>query len=766
MLNSLRITRRAAAPGYGVGILLVTCMSMLVLAMTMQLTTGSVLPKQLQAMRQKQSATTVARAALPIARAYLQTQLNNGVTVDENFSLTGQTITAPSDPNNLASAPMTLGTYSIAVTRKNGDYYLLRIDATVGGTTDSETIMYKIVPQPVRNLRFMGRVNGDQSGESAVTVGDVDGDGYDDMMIGARYGDAGNASTDNRGEAYLIFGRDGVAWNSLSDTTGKVNLSAINGVNTGDNNMIRFIGRMAGDENGASVSSAGDVDKDGYDDLLIAAARADGNSGITNDNRGEVYLVFGRSRADWNSLTNASGDFSLSSVNGVNTGDNGIIRFIGRTSATWTNIRLAAVGDVDGYQYDSKTYDDFVISFPHANNDTGEIYLILGRPRNDALYTGYDWNELTTAAGDVSLTAANVNGSGAGEKDMLRFVSRGSYTYFGQRMAGGDVNNDGYNDLILAACSAEGNSPADQYVDKGEAYLVFGRSKTDWDTLSNASGTSGDIKMLTQINGVDPSLATENKIIRFIGRAAGDELGEGVAIADVDGDNYDDLMVGAFWADPDGGSKRGETYIIFGRSIPDWHLLTDVNGDVTLNAATANGVDTGDKNIIRLKGRTDGSESGTYVASGGDVDGDGYQDLLIGAPYGDDASADAGEAYLVLGRPRKDPTYTGVDWNELTDAAGEVALLTAINGIDSGDNNIIKITGRVSSDLNGLSISMNHDLNNDGKPDIVISSFVADAGGSAGADRGEIYVIFGRSRSAWDTLTPASGTISLSTVFP
>ena len=766
--------RSAAAPGYGVGILLVACLSMLVMALTLQVTTGSILPKQLQAQRQRHSAHTIALAALPIARDYIQTQINGGTTIAQGFTLTGQTLSAPSDPSNLASAPMALGTYNLTVVRKNGDYYLLRIDATTGGSTDSETRLYKIVRRDMdlstayQNIRFMGRNTNDQAGHSATAIGDVDVDGYNDVLIGAPFADGGNADWDNRGESYLVFGRSLADWDSLADASSRVNLSAINGVDSGDNGMIRIIGRTQDDRSGYRGYPAGDVNGDTYDDFLISAETADTNAA----NAGEVYLIFGRprkdatyARYDWNELTDASGNITLSAanVNGVDAGDKDMIRFLGQAAPDMLGTRLATAGDVDG-----DTYDDILLVAPNGDDgspaDTGEVHLIFGR-------TMPEWNSLTDANGDVTLNGATANGVAAGDNNIIRFLGWDGGGWFGESANGvGDVNGDGYNDILITSCVANANGN-----DSGEAYLIFGRPRNelitddpdfpaaavDWNELTDAAGdvdfgdSDGDDVLDFGIpNGVNDNGAgaDDNNIIRFIGAAAGDNFGEDSATpADLDDDGYMDLVIGAYAADPN-GSDSGAAYLIFGRSTPAWNALTDASGTVYM-ATAANGVNTGDNDIIRFTGRTAGEQMGVRVAAGGDVDGDGYQDMLFSAYSADTNGVNIGEAYIVMGRSRS-------NWNSLTDANGDVAM-TGINGVGTGDTNMIRIQGGVSSDFFGLGLSMNQDVNGDQRPDIVISSYAADGAGVPGADRGEAFILCGRSRTRWNQLTDASGYISL-----
>ena len=122
----------------------------------------------------------------------------------------------------------------------------------------------------------------DQSGGSVSSAGDVNGDGYDDLIIGARYAYLNGFSF--VGETYVIYGGA-----SAPGTNGMLDLSALDGTNG-----FVLNGIDGDDRSGRSVSSAGDVNGDGYDDLIIGAFFADPNGG---NRSGETYVVYGGASA-------------------------------------------------------------------------------------------------------------------------------------------------------------------------------------------------------------------------------------------------------------------------------------------------------------------------------------------------------------------------------------------------------------------------------------------------------------------------------------
>ena len=156
---------------------------------------------------------------------------------------------------------------------------------------------------PVGVVRILGDETYDWSGWSVSAAGDVNGDSYDDFLIGV-YG-ADPAGGDGAGETYLVFGHDGT-WSDI-DFTGTVPSST----------AIRILGDDADDSSGFSVSSAGDVNNDGYGDFLIGATGADQ---ADETHAGEAYLVFGHG-GEWSDIDLDTG-----------TGPVGVLRILGDLS--------------------------------------------------------------------------------------------------------------------------------------------------------------------------------------------------------------------------------------------------------------------------------------------------------------------------------------------------------------------------------------------------------------------------------------------------
>ena len=115
---------------------------------------------------------------------------------------------------------------------------------------------------------------GGQFGGVAGYAGDVNGDGYDDLIVGSGY--------NGEGVSAAIFGGSAVASNGAFD------LTTLNGANG-----FLIPQRDDRDYGGSDVSGAGDINGDGFDDLIIGARRGDGSAASSSDDRGESYIIFG-----------------------------------------------------------------------------------------------------------------------------------------------------------------------------------------------------------------------------------------------------------------------------------------------------------------------------------------------------------------------------------------------------------------------------------------------------------------------------------------
>jgi hypothetical protein len=477
----------------------------------------------------------------------------------------------------------------------------------------------------VKNQFSLSRAHASFTGEGAsnfaglalANAGDVNGDGSDDILIGAP---GASPSGTEAGRAYLLFGKRG-GWEL------GLNLSRSD---------ASFDGEAAGDRAGSAVSGAGDVNGDGYDDLLVCA---EGNNQSGMD-AGKVYLVFGRP-SGW------SRGMNLSQANAS---------FLGQVPENYA-LRAVGAGDLNG-----DGYGDLAIAEPNNYDPNGTydgmLYLFFGRPSG--------W------AQNTSLATADV-------------IYYGEGGLLGDALApAGDVNGDGLDDLLVGAFAN-----FDAGAQAGKAYLILGRT-SGW--TSNGS-----------ISGADAS---------FLGTRARELAGRFLdGVGDVNGDGLDDIAIGASGNDT-AATDAGKICIFFGRTS-GWAANT------SLSAADAS-----------FTGESAFDYAGP-VRRAGDLDGDGIGDMLMGAPSNDLGGSDAGRAYVVLGKAS--------GWGKNVSLSAQAASYI---GEAAGDN---ASRGLASGDFNG-----------DGRPDILISAFRNDGGGT---NSGRCYLLF----DYLALLAPQNLSISLTT---
>ena len=509
-----------------------------------------------------------------------------------------------------------------------------------------------------------GSADGADATDATTWYADADGDGYGEATTTSVACTAPSGTTDDSTDC--------------DDTNASVHPGADETCDGADEDCDGGI-----DEGAATDAPTwyADADTDGYGDPDSSTAACTVPSGYTSDDSdcddGDSAVNPGESEICADGLDNdCDGTANGCGTSGPTTLASGDLTLTGLVKNDAAGSTLAFTGDLDG-----DGLDDLAVgatAYDGADTSTGRLWLVSG-----------------AGSGTASLSTAFATIDGSAKDDALTTAVAGL----------GDLNGDGYDDLVVGTPLDD-----DSFTDEGAAFLFYGPLSGGFDE-SDADGTmrghaagawlggslggdrGADRDGLAQLlvgvqrdttagskagavwlfdGALSGELGSTDASGILTGVAASDQAGNSVAMAgDADGDGVDDLFVGA-WYNSTAAAKAGAAYLVLG----------PLSGSLGLASAD-----------LTLLGESADDQAGYQVAAGADFDGDGLDDLLVGAPGNDGGGSGAGRAYLVLGG------QTGS------------SSLAAADALMSGD---------AVNDLWGRAVALSHDTNGDGLAEILV----------------------------------------------
>ncbi|MFN5513478.1 MAG: FG-GAP-like repeat-containing protein [Cyanobacteriota bacterium] len=581
---------------------------------------------------------------------------------NEYFASFGQEVMALGDVNNGGKADLAMTAPDL--NDEQGGVYIIfgesyqQVTGAMLGENDGET-----GPSLGSSGLFLTGQGLSELGYSLSNAGDVNGDGIGDLIIGAP------GFNNNQGAAYLLYG------GSLFTTAQTIqNIDALIASNPAYGQQITDIDGEVGDRFGSVVTGGEDFNGDGVADYAISAPNANQEEGqinlvlsggifldefvLTVEIDGDLVLTNQTTHEVlWNSDTSQDITIPIEDITNIQAlmeadGDFVLTAFAGLASQQFWSAGTG--GNRGAYLALGPDGGLYIRNQQGANIKTLHLGANPQIPPVSTLIQGESLNSGGSTP-NPSLTAPAIVGGTVSITNSTSNANNNTLLDIGDVALISDVNQDGKGDLLIGGT--------------GAAVILFG---------TNLFGQTLDLGTIAQGQGyvlVDDT----GGVIPLQVSSAGD----------VNGDGINDLIVGSpLTQDGQGNTILGNSYVIFGSS----NLSTTTNN--TLNFSQLNGA-----NGFTIVG------AGTEVAGAGDLNGDGFDDLVLSEPQG--GTAQAGMSYVIYGG--------------MPNQIGAVASLN-VNNIGQGVQGYVIDGGNQANGLSGTSVSAVGDLNGDGQADLLVGA--------------------------------------------